>query len=634
MNNFRKITIRDENLNCYNIKPFYYKELLKSNLGNGRYISKEMQVNAENRLSRLKSTNKNVIECCDPNAIIENPSQHALYGNFIIKYPYYRLVKNNDNNIVKIELSNVKNDNNWQNMNPYIYCKVSNSYKNNSIKSTSDPKIFEVNEFLTDCPTEYCSDSKYTVDDLLTGQYIELDNNYSHVDDTKIYFAIQNKDFDGLLDYIKRYNDVNRIILYNGKKYRLLHLSIIFYSPKMLKAILSMNPNLDATDDKGNTALHIAVMHHKFEALELLIENKPSLNLKNSSGYTPLMLALIMKTNDKIFTNYAYMEKLHKSGADIFDMDKNGNTLLHLAIIKNIDNIINCVNYLIDNGIELNSANNLGLTPLQLINEKINNNSNINSYYNRKEEEGNISEILNMKELELLTVQTLIFNNIIKQNPEKYNKFISLEELDDTVPIITKINKKKNKKYKCYANLNSINDNNNITGLETEDECKLKGGDYKLEAQDNVKVKFELLNLDELKDEELYHSELIERKKYPISNIDLAIEEINNNARKNIIKTTTENDYAGEYISRDIIITGNNSSNNNNINNNNINDENLDNENFMNIKSNKFSLQNIKEGFNNSELSIKYNNKHKYLIFVLLFLLIAILILVVYNFTH
>jgi hypothetical protein len=618
LNKFYKITIQDKDLECYTMKPFSFSELDEATtLIDGSTITNTMKNRAINMFRNLSTNSTTASKCCDPNDILTNPGTYTIYKDFINQYPKYRNITENGK-LLNIELTTNKNKekkNNWQKMDALTYCRINKALSSNSlIKPTEDPEIFYVSELLNDCPTESCSPDKYyTVEDLFTGS-ITTNGNSTRIQDKEIYFGIKNGSIASLVKYINEINDVNRLIIYQGNKYRLLHLVSQFFNEELMDAILAMKPQLDLKDGFGNTALHVAVKENNYYAVEKLLDAGASKDLKNTNGMTPLMLSLLVKSDDIVFNNYTYLVLLHNSGASIYSTDKDGNNLLHIAVLNDIDNIINIVNYLIDNGIETNVKNNYNKTALQILNEKT-------EYLNKKIQLSTKVEVLSKKEIGLLTAQTLIFNSIIKANPQIYDDYINVKDLDPNIPLLEII------KYRCYGD-------NNISGKEKRDECLLKGGEYKLlNNDDNLRFKFELVPSNKLENNMLYMPK--EPSDAPL-NVHPLIQEINANALRTTITTSTEEQYPGEYIVRNVIpASGNDTFLNieqfdSNIDKNKlINSKNK----LINSKNKLINSKNILEGFNNSNKYLTENKRKDILILILAVSLVFVFILILYKLT-
>lgn len=627
LNKFYKITIEDKDIGCYNMKPFDFSELNNTaTLTDGSTITNTMKNRAINTFKKISKNNGNATKCCDPENIISNPNDFAIFNDFVSQYPKFRNI-NENGKIAYIELTtdaSKPSSENWAAMNAITFCRINKALNNNSlIVPTEDVKVFKVSEILGDCPTEACNpDSYQTVESLFTGAInASGEHTSSRVQDKEIFYGMKNKSLASLVKYIKEFNDVNRLINYQGNKYRLLHLAAEFYDEKIMNAVLAMKPLLDIKDGFSNTALHVAIKHNNYYAVEKLLDAGASKDIKDKNGMTPIMIALLLHSNDDIFNNYTYLTLLHNSGASIYDIDKDKNTMLHIAIMNEIENIINVVNYLIDNGIETNVKNKFNKTALQIVNEKV------EQLDIRTNEDNTSVDKLSKNEAGLLTAQTLIFNSIIRNNPSVYQDYINLEDLSDDVPLLKVIN------YRCMP-VNSSNASN-ITGNESKDECIAKGGDYKLlENESKIRVKFTLdsiSNIDNIADDTLYMPKMKDRTEI---NSHPLIKKINENAKNSIIVTSTEDSYPGEYISRDIIYTNNNEIKTNNKANNGVETNAV--ETFvdsMNIEGYKVSDTNIIEGFNNSKKHLTKQSRRDILLIILTVCFVILFIVFLWKLT-
>lgn len=532
-------------------------------------------------------------------------TNNFLLNEFILNYPYFRILSEN-----AVEVSTTPhiktNKGKWRPMNNIMFNKLYHIITNeNHIEYTNDPNVIliYINSPLTTTSNKNSTNIEGFTTNILKDNNIEhfsnqqnnfsdFMNNKSRIDDTKLHHDIRNGNVQGLLNYIKKYNNINDMYNYDGNKYYIIIQATKYYDELFFNAVLSMEPDLSVKETiYGNTALHESIVNNKFDAMKKLIEKGANVNEKNKDGYTPLMLTFNQITNDKVFTNYIYYNYLLNNDADINALDNDGNTLAHLLVIYESDNMISLLYNLIDNDVDLNSLNNNGFTPLKLVTDKI---SELNIKTNTKTEID--YDKLSEREANLLTVQTLLFNNILRKNPDKYSKFINLSDLDDTVPIIDIINKEKlYKEFKCVSNDNT--DEDTITGYETEEECLQKKGSYINVVNSDIKVKFELPN-ESINEDELYFP--IKGEEYiPNNKIDRVIYEINKEARKPLETNNNFNTTETNYLTRDIIFHNDN------------NDDDAKTNKSIQDMENKiegFNISNIEEGYANSS---KYNNNKK-----------------------
>lgn len=137
---------------------------------------------------------------------------------------------------------------------------------------------------------------------------------------------------------------------------------------KALEILLKLNPNLEeqTDDDHKRTALHIACKEGNFSAIDLLLRYGANPNSYDVQNSQPL----------EYITNYAYRARcdgmlpiymLIKCGADInnLSLGEDAQTALGWTIIYG-GNQLSVVSLLLENGADVNLANNKGDTPLML----------------------------------------------------------------------------------------------------------------------------------------------------------------------------------------------------------------------------------------------------------------------------
>ena len=114
--------------------------------------------------------------------------------------------------------------------------------------------------------------------------------------------------------------------------------------------------DVEAIDDKGNTALHKAAPLDRTQMIELLVvELGLDVNATNNKGETPLHLASLNSGVESV-------KKLIDLGANLNAKDLEGNFPLHKAVLWNDQKVID----LLVTPENLNALNNKGETPLHL----------------------------------------------------------------------------------------------------------------------------------------------------------------------------------------------------------------------------------------------------------------------------
>lgn len=89
-------------------------------------------------------------------------------------------------------------------------------------------------------------------------------------------------------------------------------------------------------------------------------------------------------------------------------------------------------------------------------------------------------DAMTQREKELLQIQTLLFNDILKSNPDKYNKYINVSEVPRGAPIEVL-------DYMCTGG------NDSVTGSEDRETCEAMGGQFVKIKNPTTLVKLELL---------------------------------------------------------------------------------------------------------------------------------------------
>lgn len=158
---------------------------------------------------------------------------------------------------------------------------------------------------------------------------------------------------------------------------RFLHRAIVLEALNIVRNFIEETPDIDVNevDEKGWTPLHYAAKREKGYSAVLLRRQECVINPRTPDGLTPAFIAL----RAGYCENFHFLLNKKNAKEQILDIDDEGNTLLHTAVLlidaQNIYYIFELMNKAIKNLIEKNGANvnarnHLGKTPLFLLVEK------------------------------------------------------------------------------------------------------------------------------------------------------------------------------------------------------------------------------------------------------------------------
>jgi ankyrin repeat protein len=167
-----------------------------------------------------------------------------------------------------------------------------------------------------------------------------------------------------------------------------LHVAVRAGSQNMVKKLLDAGANILSIDKDGDNAVHKACSQGYTEIVDILVNYRANIEGTNNQGETPLYMAF---END----NKKMVEKLLAVGANILSMNKYGENMLHIACGQGNEKILdtllskyrfdaklrthkgdNALHFaamsgskviaqkLLNAGIDINSQNNVGYTPL------------------------------------------------------------------------------------------------------------------------------------------------------------------------------------------------------------------------------------------------------------------------------
>ncbi|RZJ15945.1 MAG: ankyrin repeat domain-containing protein, partial [Acinetobacter sp.] len=127
-----------------------------------------------------------------------------------------------------------------------------------------------------------------------------------------------------------------------------------------LTRLIVVAKNINQTDNKGITALAYAVRRNTPEVVKLLIDNGADVNKVDAEGYNlAYYLIPTFAQNSKAFD--AKLKLLENKGFNMAAIQKNGNSLYHLILVKNG---LTLLKLLEEYKVDVNAKNKEGLTAL------------------------------------------------------------------------------------------------------------------------------------------------------------------------------------------------------------------------------------------------------------------------------
>jgi ankyrin repeat protein len=531
----------DKTCNC--ISPFYINSITGINPNTGREYSKEdldIMKTALYRISAAKGCS--VTTCCDPNDPTSIPDE-AFTKDFKRKYPLI-IPMYEGSQLLSIKLSTTLNvkESGWIEPTPYYICKITKA----TIQNTDDPNVQLAVNLVNDCYNDTCNSVEtITVDNLL--QNSRVDMNYTSFDDARVSQAILDGNISYVKEYIRKYNQVDMPLTNNDYRNRMIHLAAESSNNNILTMLISLKANINIQNKLGETPIHFAVRGRHIENINNLLMQGVDLTIPTSKGETPMYYA--MTTGDMRVINMLYT-----SNSPVLGVDKEGNNLIHYCILncpsykEDNETVPNTkseiIQWLIDHGISTEQPNTAGITPLELVSREINKEVDLECAIGIKQDQDNVIEKFfggsyrtrtttarpfgyksnnlsrtvehftnggaqpqniskyTPEHLSLLDIQSKIFNNIIRNNPVKYNGYISVDEIPKGAPInvLDTI---------CVGSTS-------LSGNEDSDECIAKGGQLVKVKNKTTKIKLELISKDEsatdaIDQKELYYKKISER---------------------------------------------------------------------------------------------------------------------------
>lgn len=138
------------------------------------------------------------------------------------------------------------------------------------------------------------------------------------------------------------------------------------YHEKIFNMLIDNGARVDLVNDKGRTALHEMMLNEDCSgtAFNKIITAGADINALDEADKTPLHLFFEVSHNHYMIP----VSLLINNGADIHAQDNKGNTPFHIAITsKSFLYKLKTLTYLLDNGAGINTPNNDGDTPLHFL---------------------------------------------------------------------------------------------------------------------------------------------------------------------------------------------------------------------------------------------------------------------------
>jgi hypothetical protein len=569
MNTYLKLSSTKSNTNCNCISPFYIDNISGINPNTGHYYTSDdidILKTSLYRISNAKGCDVSV--CCDPNDPTKSPDPDFT-NKFLQKYPKI-FPTYNGSKIISVKLSTSPNvqTNGWITPTTHMICKISKA----KISDTDDPTIKIATNLVEDCFTSQCNQAEtITMQNLL--QNAKSDMKYTFIDDARVTQAIGENNISYVKEYIRKYKQVDSPLTNDNYGNSMIHIASQSNSIDILNMLIALKANLNITNTLNETPIHFAVRSKNLDNINALLVQGVDLTIATSKGETPMFYAMLSG-------DIRVVNMLYNNTSPMLNVDNDGNNLIHYCILncpsfknedddtKNAANSItnskaDIIRFLINHGVNSEQLNLAGISPLEMTGKEINReinrecalnmsseNSKINeSFFNIKPIVTNMSKKHNIEKFSnnsvsknnvnnytiehqsLLEIQSLLFNNIVKNNPNKYSGYISTDDIPKGAPIEI---------------LDTVCYGDGMTGSEDSDECIEKGGQIVKIKNKTTQIKIELtpandVDIDNVNQDDLYFPK--DPIKIPKTNYPPDVKKYNNNIQNNsslnIIPQTT-----------------------------------------------------------------------------------------------
>jgi hypothetical protein len=563
MNTFFHLTSEDPERKCHIIKPFTVSKLNSEILSNGKVRTENAINNLKKKIIAITNAKKGEIGLCCKNPIGQDYNKELL-ASFRELFPSVREIKEGGK-IKHLELSTVpilEQNKGWQQLTPYHVCKLTTA--------ELDPIKGKYNQYtakylVNDCYTSNCDNQNtLSLEQLLGEETNPIE--YSYYDDLKLVQSIEDGNLEYIKSYLFKYNAIDNVLTHDDFGNYIIHIATKYYRKKVFDLILAMRPNVNVENADGDTPLHIACRYGRIDVISELYKLDAEFNAKNKKGMTPLMMAVQFKNkstkeqkkktnpfDDFRLTPVAIMIKsLLSRGANINATNNKGETVLHIIVKEGqtSPHLSMIVRMLMENGVDVGIKDNEGKTALALTGDLVGDYDDIKEVKEPFQVKSVSRGDLMDREVELREIQTMIFNQMVRNNADKYSTYVNVSEIPEGAPIEV-LN------YMCSGS------NPEIQGIEDKEKCERMGGAFTKVKNPTTKVKVELIpESDRMilaeQEEDLYLDKYPES--LPLKELPEEIKQINqkprfnNNVGNNMNANNTKTIKNDTYVDRDSMI--------------------------------------------------------------------------------
>ena len=557
METLLKLTSYKPNKNCNCITPFHITDISGINPNTqAEFTDNDRDVikTAFYRISNSRGCKADV--CCDPNDPFTSIDK-TFMDQFKQTYPKIMPIYNGST-LDHILLSTTKDvkQSGWIEPTPLFVCRITKA----TITPTDDPNIFTASNLVRDCFTDSCTDvEKITLQNLIANSKTQM-GEYTAFDDRVVANAITDGNIDAVKQFVRKYKSVDAPLTFDDYNNRMLHLAAMSKNRKIMQIIdllVALKANVNVRNKNNETPIHLAITSGNTNVVDRLISVGADLTVANNKGETPIFYAV--KSGD-----LGLVRMLYNAGAPVLVVDGQGNNLIHYAILYtpvNGENALNAqtnkaqiIKFLLESGVNGEGKNKSGLTPLELVGNRLDKIKGIGkdteddaNFLNQVKEAffgGGSSDVggatkddtvvMTPDEVSLLEIQTMLFNNIIRNNPNKYGGYINVADIPAGAPIDVLDTV-------CVGGMN--------TGNEDSATCSANGGQIVKIKNKTTLVKLELLpeeqsEIDKVKEQDLYMKKIgnkvpISTQPKIVSNYNKTVMNTKANAANNIVVAPT-----------------------------------------------------------------------------------------------